>query len=151
MAFTPKEFASFPRFRNLTDLGFVVVQMDGMGTAGRSKAFHDVCWHDLKDAGFPDRILWHQAAAAKYPWYDATRVGVYGTSAGGQNAAGAVIFHGDFYTAAYAACGHLGRLRPGPRRGQEPRREDQHHPQRRPDRHRQVLAGPYLGYVERDR
>ena len=41
--------------------------MDGMGTANRSKAFHDVCWHDLKDAGFPDRILWHQAVGKKYP------------------------------------------------------------------------------------
>ena len=62
--------------------------MDGMGTANRSKAFHDVCWHNLKDAGFPDRILWHKAAAAKYPYYDISRVGIYGTSAGGQNAAG---------------------------------------------------------------
>ncbi|HEY2783785.1 MAG TPA: prolyl oligopeptidase family serine peptidase [Fimbriiglobus sp.] len=105
MAFTPKSYSANSRFRNLTDLGFVVVQMDGMGTAGRSKAFHDVCWKNLADAGFPDRILWHTAAAAKYPWYDATRVGIYGTSAGGQNAAGAVIFHGDFYKAAYAACG----------------------------------------------
>jgi dipeptidyl aminopeptidase/acylaminoacyl peptidase len=104
MSFTPKGFTP-SRYRNLTDLGFIVVKMDGMGTAGRSKAFHDVCWHDLADAGFPDRILWHKAAAAKYPWYDATRVGIYGTSAGGQNAAGAVIFHGDFYKAAYAACG----------------------------------------------
>ena len=79
--------------------------MDGMGTAHRSKAFHDVAWHNLKDAGFPDRIAWHKAAAAKYPYYDATRVGVYGGSAGGQNAGGAVLFHGDFYKAAAANSG----------------------------------------------
>jgi dienelactone hydrolase len=82
-----------------------VVKVDGMGTANRSKAFHDVCWHNLKDAGFPDRILWHKAVAAKYPYYDLSRVGIYGTSAGGQNAAGALLFHGDFYKAAVAACG----------------------------------------------
>ncbi len=76
-----------------------------MGTANRSKAFHDVCWHNLKDAGFPDRILWMKAAAAKYPHMDITRVGVYGTSAGGQNAAGAVLFHPEFYRAAVANCG----------------------------------------------
>jgi hypothetical protein len=76
-----------------------------MGTANRSKAFHDVCWKNLKDAGFPDRILWHKAAAAKYPWYDTSRVGIYGGSAGGQNAAAAVLFHGDFYKAAVAGCG----------------------------------------------
>ena len=69
-SFVPKTFSPASRFSSLTDLGFIVVQMDGMGTANRSKAFHDVCWHDIKDAGFPDRILWHQAVAKKYPWYD---------------------------------------------------------------------------------
>jgi dipeptidyl aminopeptidase/acylaminoacyl peptidase/uncharacterized protein (DUF885 family) len=101
----PKEFSPFDRFRQLTDLGFVVVQMDGMGTANRSKAFHDVCWHNLKDAGFPDRILWHKAAAQKYPWYDISRVGIYGTSAGGQNSTGALLFHPELYKAAVSACG----------------------------------------------
>ena len=63
----PRRFSPTSRFTSLTDLGFIVVQMDGMGTANRSKAFHDVCWKNLKDAGFPDRILWHQAAAAEVP------------------------------------------------------------------------------------
>ena len=79
--------------------------MDAMGTAFRSKAFHDVCWHNLGDAGFPDRIAWHKAAGAKYPYYDLSRVGIYGGSAGGQNAAGAVIFHPEFYKAAVANSG----------------------------------------------
>lgn len=110
-AFVPKSFMAVVRPPSLTKLGFVVVQIDGMGTAHRSKAFHDVCWRNLKDAGFPDRILWHQAVAAKYPWYDITRVGIYGNSAGGQNAAAAVLFHPDFYKAAVAACGcHDNRL-----------------------------------------
>src|SRR5262249_9160702 len=101
----PKVFSTARRFAALTELGFIVVQIDGMGTANRSKAFHDVCWHNIKDAGFPDRILWHQAVAKKYPYYDTSRVGIYGTSAGGQNAAAAVLFHGDFYKAAVASCG----------------------------------------------
>ena len=104
-AYVPKRFSPYNRFSSLADLGFIVVQMDGMGTAHRSKAFHDVCWHNLKDAGFPDRILWHQAVADKYPYYDITRVGVYGNSAGGQNAAGAVLFHREFYKVAVASCG----------------------------------------------
>jgi len=104
-SYVPKSFSPTSRFSSLTDLGFIVVQMDGMGTANRSKAFHDVCWQNLKDAGFPDRILWHQAAARKYPYYDISRVGVYGNSAGGQNAAGAVLFHPEFYKAAVASCG----------------------------------------------
>jgi dipeptidyl aminopeptidase/acylaminoacyl peptidase len=104
-AYVPKRFSPSRRFSSLTDLGFIVVQIDGMGTAHRSKAFHDVCWKNLKDAGFPDRILWHQAVAEKYPYYDINRVGVYGNSAGGQNAAGAVLFHPEFYKAAVASCG----------------------------------------------
>jgi dipeptidyl aminopeptidase/acylaminoacyl peptidase len=104
-SFVPKAFSAQRRFAALADLGFVVVQMDGMGTANRSKAFHDVCWHNLKDAGLPDRILWHQAVAAKYPWYDITRVGIYGTSAGGQNSTGALLFHPEFYKVGVSACG----------------------------------------------
>jgi dipeptidyl aminopeptidase/acylaminoacyl peptidase len=104
-SFVPKSWSAFSRYAALTNLGFIVVQIDGMGTANRSKAFHDVCWHNLKDAGFPDRIAWHKAVAQKYPYYDLDRVGIYGTSAGGQNAAGAVLFHPDFYKAAVAACG----------------------------------------------
>jgi dipeptidyl aminopeptidase/acylaminoacyl peptidase len=104
-AYVPKSFSPVNRFAALNDLGFIVVQMDGMGTAFRSKAFHDVCWHNLKDAGFPDRILWHQAAAKRYSYYDLTRVGVYGNSAGGQNAAAAVLFHPELYKVAVASCG----------------------------------------------
>ncbi len=104
-SFTPKSFSAYNRYKALNDLGFIVVKMDGMGTAHRSKAFHDVCWKNLKDAGFPDRILWHQAAAKKYSYYDIDRVGIYGNSAGGQNAAGAVLFHPEFYKAAVTSCG----------------------------------------------
>jgi len=104
-AFTPKSFRAYNRYQSLNDLGFIVVKMDGMGTAHRSKAFHDVCWKNLKDAGFPDRILWHQAAAGKYPYFDISRVGIYGTSAGGQSAVGAVLFYPEFYKVAVASCG----------------------------------------------
>lgn len=89
----------------LVELGFIVVSIDGMGTANRSKAFHDVCWKNLKDAGFPDRIAWIKAAADRYKQMDTKRVGVYGWSAGGQNAMAALLFHSDFYKAAVALCG----------------------------------------------
>jgi dipeptidyl aminopeptidase/acylaminoacyl peptidase len=101
----PKGFGTQTGMQTLAELGFVVVQIDGMGTANRSKAFHDVAWKNLGDAGFPDRILWHQAVAARYPWYDVSRVGIYGTSAGGQNAMGGMLFHPEFYKAAVTAAG----------------------------------------------
>ncbi len=105
-SFVPKTFGLNLDMQRQAELGFIVVQIDGMGTNNRSKAFHDVAWHDLGDAGFPDRILWHKAVAAKYPSYDITRVGIYGGSAGGQNSLGALLFHPDFYKVAvsYAGC-----------------------------------------------
>jgi dipeptidyl aminopeptidase/acylaminoacyl peptidase len=104
-SFVPKTFSTQTGMQTLAELGFIVVQIDGMGTANRSKAFHDVAWKNLGDAGFPDRILWHEAVAARYPYYDISRVGIYGTSAGGQNAMGAVLFHPEFYKAAAASAG----------------------------------------------
>lgn len=89
----------------LVELGFIVVSIDGMGTSNRSKAFHDICWKNLKDAGFPDRIAWMKAAGAKYNYMDLNRVGIYGWSAGGQNAMAALLFHNDFYKVAVALCG----------------------------------------------
>jgi len=101
----PKSFSADRGQQALTELGFIVVQMDGMGTANRSKAFHDVAWQNIADAGFPDRILWIKAAAEKYPYMDISRVGIYGTSAGGQNSTAAVLFHPEFYKVAVSSCG----------------------------------------------
>jgi len=103
-SFVPKSFSTW--VEPLTELGFVVVQIDGMGTNNRSRAFHDIAWKNLKDAGLPDRILWHKAASAKYPWYDISNVGIFGTSAGGQNAVSALLFHPDFYKVAVANSGN---------------------------------------------
>jgi dipeptidyl aminopeptidase/acylaminoacyl peptidase len=104
-SFVPKSFMAYNQMQSMAEMGFIVVQIDGMGTSNRSKAFHDVAWKDLADAGFPDRILWHKAVAAKYPWYDISRVGIYGTSAGGQSALGGLLFHPEFYKAGVASCG----------------------------------------------
>ena len=105
-SFVPKTFIPNPSgMQELAELGFIVVQIDGMGTSNRSKAFHDVCWKNLKDAGFPDRILWMKSAAQKYPYMDLENVGIYGTSAGGQSSTAAVLFHPEFYKVAVSSCG----------------------------------------------
>lgn len=100
----PKNFAIEHSFSAMAELGFIVVMIDGMGTANRSKAFHDVCWQNLKDAGFPDRIAWIKAAAKRYSEMAIDKVGIYGTSAGGQNAMGALLFHPEFYKVAVSSC-----------------------------------------------
>ncbi len=104
-AHVPKAFGAGRGVQGLADLGFLLVQIDGMGTNWRSKAFHDVAWKNIKDAGFPDRILWMKAAAEKHPEMDLSRVGIYGGSAGGQNAMAALLFHNEFYKVAVADCG----------------------------------------------
>jgi len=106
-SFVPKAYS--PRLGGLQDMadrGFVVVQIDGMGTANRSKAFGDVSWKNLADGGFLDRIEWIRAAAKVHPEMDISGgVGIYGGSAGGQNALRAVLSHGDFYKVSVADCG----------------------------------------------
>ena len=102
----PKSFRRrYRQQHTIADSGMIVVQIDGMGTAWRSKAFHDVCYKNLKDSGFPDRIAWIKAAAAKHPQMDISRVGIYGGSAGGQSAMAALLWHNDFYKVAVADCG----------------------------------------------
>ena len=104
-AFVPKSFGLQTREHAIAELGFIIVQIDGMGTSRRSKVFHNVCWKNLGDSGFPDRILWMKAAAAKYPYMDLTRVGIFGGSAGGQSTLRGLLAHGDFYKVGVADCG----------------------------------------------
>lgn len=104
--YVPKSFVGFNRNMGaLAELGFVVVMVDGMGTSFRTREFENVCYKNLVDAGLPDHIAWIKAAAAKYPWIDVDRVGIYGASAGGQEAMTAVLHYPEFYKAAYSACG----------------------------------------------
>ncbi len=104
--YVPKSFAPYNWFMSsLAELGFIVVQVDGMTTSFRSKSFEEVCYKNLKDAGLPDHMAWIRAAAKKYPSIDTSRVGIFGCSAGGQEALSALLFYPDFYKAAYSACG----------------------------------------------
>jgi dipeptidyl aminopeptidase/acylaminoacyl peptidase len=104
-SFVPKSWRNYHSAMAISEIGFIVVQIDGMGTNNRGKAFHDVCFKNVGDGGFADRILWMKEAAKKYPFMDITRVGIYGTSAGGQSSTGALLFHPEFYKVAVSSCG----------------------------------------------
>lgn len=104
--YVPKTFMPYDyNMSAMAELGFIVVMVDGMGTSFRSREFENVCYKNLKDAGLPDHIAWIKAAAEKYACMDTSRVGIFGCSAGGQEAMAAVLYHPDFYKAAYSACG----------------------------------------------
>jgi len=105
--FVPKTFAAYRNNAQATaELGFIVVMIDGLGTGGRSRQFHDYCYKDLGDAGLPDHIAMLKQMAAKYPYMDLDRVGVYGGSAGGYAAAHAILTHPEMYKVAVAISGN---------------------------------------------
>jgi dipeptidyl-peptidase-4 len=103
--FVPKSYFPWSGLNERAEMGWIIVKIDGMGTNWRSKAFQDRSWKNLMDSGFPDRIAWIKAAAAKRPWMDLSRIGIYGGSAGGQSALAGLLHHGDFYKVGVADCG----------------------------------------------
>ncbi len=103
--FVPKSFSVWHGQREFTRDGCITVQVDGMGTNWRGKAFHDVAWKNLGDSGLPDHVLWLRAAAAKHPEMDLSRVGIYGGSAGGQSAMRALLDYPHMYKVGVADCG----------------------------------------------
>jgi dipeptidyl aminopeptidase/acylaminoacyl peptidase len=104
--YTPKSFyASFRMMTTLAEVGFIIVQCDGMGTGMRSRAFQDIIWKNLKDGGFEDRMLWIKEAAKTHSYMNISKMGIYGGSAGGQISTTALLLHPDFYKVAVSTCG----------------------------------------------
>lgn len=90
----------------LAELGFIVVEIDGMGTPWRSKTFHEAYFGDMADNTLPDQIAGMKELAAKYPWIDLDRAGIYGHSGGGF-ATGAAMFHyPDFFKVGISESGN---------------------------------------------
>ncbi len=94
--FVPKTFGAALRLQSMAELGFVVVMVDGRGTTGRSRAFHDFSYHNMGNV-FIDHVTMIKQMAARYPWMDITRVGIHGISAGGYGSAHAFLQFPDFY------------------------------------------------------
>jgi len=90
----------------LSELGFIVVNMDGLGTAYRSKSFHDVSYGHLSDAGLPDHIAGLIELATTHQNINLSRIGIYGKSAGGFMAAQAMLTYPDFFKVGVAASGN---------------------------------------------
>ncbi|MEO7218519.1 MAG: DPP IV N-terminal domain-containing protein [Gemmatimonadaceae bacterium] len=102
--FAPKTFAAALRLQSMAELGFAVVMVDGRGTTGRSRAFHDYSYHNLGGA-FIDHVTMIKEMARQYPWLDSTRVGIYGSSAGGYGSAHAFLQFPDFYKVGVSTAG----------------------------------------------
>jgi dipeptidyl aminopeptidase/acylaminoacyl peptidase len=105
---TPKSFwrGIYNDMQPIAELGFIVVTVDGLGTAQRSKAFHDFSYKNLGDIGSLDHIAAMKQLAKKYAYMDLSKVGIYGLSAGGYDAAHALLTQPDFYKVAVSVSGN---------------------------------------------
>jgi dipeptidyl-peptidase-4 len=90
----------------LAELGFVVACVDGMGTPDRSKSFHDALYGDLTDNTIPDQVAAIKQLAAKYPWIDGNRVGIFGHSGGGAATGAAMLHFPDFFQVGISESGN---------------------------------------------
>ena len=91
---------------SLAKLGFVVIQLDHLGTPQRSKAFHDIYYGDFNDNGLPDHVTAIKQLAARYPFLDLDRVGIYGHSGGGFASTDAMFKFPDFFHVAVSGAGN---------------------------------------------
>ncbi|MDT9598754.1 S9 family peptidase [Sphingosinicella rhizophila] len=100
-----RSFSPFYFYRQaLANLGFIIVNLDGFGTTGRGKAFHDLSYGNLQDGpGLPDHVVGIQELARTYPQIDLDRVGVYGHSSGGYGTVLAMLKFPDFYKVGVAS------------------------------------------------
>ncbi len=90
----------------LAELGFVVVEIDGMGTPQRSKVFHDVSYANMGDNTLPDQVAGIKELAQQYPFIDLDRVGIYGHSGGGNASTEAMFRYPDFFKVGVAESGN---------------------------------------------
>ncbi len=94
----------------LAELGFIVIAIDGMGTPLRSKSFQDAWYGNMVDNTLPDQVAALKQLAAKYPWIDATRTGMWGHSGGGNATVAAMFGYPDVYKVGIAESGNHDNL-----------------------------------------
>jgi dipeptidyl aminopeptidase/acylaminoacyl peptidase len=90
----------------LAELGFIVVQVDAMGTPFRNKAYHDSYYGNMGDNGIPDHIAALKQLAARHPYMDLGRVGIFGHSGGGFSSTDAILRYPDFFHVAVSSAGN---------------------------------------------
>ncbi|QHN02015.1 prolyl oligopeptidase family serine peptidase [Granulicella sp. WH15] len=98
--------ASHRDMQALAELGFIVVCIDGMGTPGRSKAFHTAAYGNMADYTIPDQVAGIRDLGARYPWIDLDRVGIWGHSGGGAATAAAMFRFPDFFKVGISESGN---------------------------------------------
>jgi len=91
----------------LAELGFIVIQVDALGTPMRSKSFHTAWYGDMSDNGIEDQIAAVEQLAERHPWIDAGRAGIYGHSGGGYATMSALLRFPGVFKAGVASAGNM--------------------------------------------
>ena len=92
--------------QSIAELGFVVVEVDAMGTPGRSKEFHDAYYGNMGDNGLPDQVAMIRQLAGRHSWIDLDRIGIWGHSGGGFASTAGILRYPDFYKVAVSQAGN---------------------------------------------
>jgi dienelactone hydrolase len=90
----------------LAELGFIVVEVDAMGTPGRSKSFHDAYYGNMGDNGLPDQVSMIRQLGSSHSWMDLDRIGIWGHSGGGYASTRGILEYPDFYKVAVSGAGN---------------------------------------------
>jgi len=90
----------------LAELGFIVVEVNALGTPGRSKSFQDYWYGNMHDNGLPDQVGMIKQLAQRYSWMDLNRVGIWGHSGGGFASTDAMFTYPDFFKVAVSESGN---------------------------------------------
>ena len=92
--------------QSIAELGFIVIEIDALGTPGRSKSIHEFYYGNMGDSGIPDQVSAIQQLAKKHRWIDDTKVGIWGHSGGGFASTRALLMFPDFYSVAVSQAGN---------------------------------------------
>jgi dipeptidyl aminopeptidase/acylaminoacyl peptidase len=90
----------------IAELGFIVIEIDALGTPGRSKSFHEFYYGNMGDSGIPDQVAAIKQLAKKHSWIDDSKVGIWGHSGGGFASTRALLLYPDFYSVAVSQAGN---------------------------------------------
>ena len=90
----------------MAELGFILIEIDALGTPMRSKSFHEFYYGDMGDSGVPDQVAAIKQLGKKYTWIDLDKVGIWGHSGGGFASTNAILRYPQFYKVAVSGAGN---------------------------------------------
>jgi len=102
-------FSANGQTQRLAQLGFIVIQIGNRGgNPMRSNAYHSYGYYNLRDYGLADKKAGIEQLAAKYPWIDIDKVGIFGHSGGGFMTAAALLLppYNEFFKVGVSSSGN---------------------------------------------